>query len=132
MSRMAEPVEPRLDGIPEAALGGRRGVYLIEMEQEPRAGDLDSGEIAWTSLRIALRGGEGRIRCEITLAGAESPSVIIRRSADPRVTLEVLGSHPRVMEKFVDGLVDEARSLASGGGMEQLEGGRPSMGELFR
>ena len=132
MSRMAEPVEPRLDGIPEAALDGRRGVYLIEMEREARAGDLDPGEESWTSLRIAARCGEGCVRCEITLAGAESPSVIVRRSADPRVTLETLGAHPRVMEKFVDGLVEEARGLAPGGGVEQLEGGRPTMGELFR
>ena len=130
MSRMAEPVEPRLDGIPEAALDGRRGVYLIEMEQEPRAGDLDDGEIPWTSLRIAARGGD--VRCEITLAGAESPSVIVRGSADPRMTLEALGSDPRIMRKFADGLVAEARGLAPGGGMGQSEGGRPTMGELFR
>ena len=129
MSRMAEPVKPDFTGIPTAAMDGRKGVYRIEMEQTPRSGPLDPDEIRWTQLRLtAMRGRQ--IRCEITLAGSDDSVRIEKECAAPSAMLERLGDCPRALDKFVDGLVNEARSLASGAD-EVHEGGMVTMGELF-
>ena len=126
---MAEPVKPDFTGIPAAAMDGRKGVYRIEMEQSARSGSLDPDEIRWTHLRLtAMR--DRRIRCEISLAGSDDSVRFEKECADPPAMLERLGGCSRAMEEFADGLVNDARSLASGSD-DVHEGGRVTMGELF-